>query len=75
MSTKKATRTRRLKVQFYRHHPGILKQGWRWRITASNGRIVGAATEGYRDRRDCARNFELVTGFIDKRVPEWTVYR
>ena len=26
---------------------------WRWRRTATNGRIVGAATEGYKNRTDC----------------------
>lgn len=30
--------------------------GWRWRRTASNGRIVGAATQGYANRADCIEN-------------------
>ena len=30
--------------------------GWRWRRTASNGRIVGAATQGYSNRNDCIAN-------------------
>ncbi|ASP29930.1 DUF1508 domain-containing protein [Qipengyuania flava] len=30
--------------------------GWRWRRTASNGRIVGASTEAYRNRSDCEAN-------------------
>ncbi|MEX0827884.1 MAG: DUF1508 domain-containing protein [Haliea sp.] len=30
--------------------------GWRWRRTASNGRIVGAATEGYTNKSDCIAN-------------------
>jgi len=29
---------------------------WRWRRTASNGRIVGASTEGYVNRSECIRN-------------------
>ncbi|MGE4299404.1 MAG: YegP family protein [Desulfovibrionaceae bacterium] len=29
---------------------------WRWRCTASNGRIVGAATQGYKNRADCVEN-------------------
>lgn len=29
---------------------------WRWRRTASNGRIVGAATEGYEHKSDCIAN-------------------
>jgi uncharacterized protein YegP (UPF0339 family) len=27
--------------------------GYRWRRTASNGRVVGAATQGYSNRADC----------------------
>lgn len=29
---------------------------WRWRRTASNGRIVGASTEGYSSRANCLSN-------------------
>ncbi len=30
--------------------------GWRWRRTASNGRIVGSSTQGYSNRSDCIDN-------------------
>jgi uncharacterized protein YegP (UPF0339 family) len=30
--------------------------GWRWRRTASNGRIVGSSTEAYSNRSDCIAN-------------------
>ena len=30
--------------------------GWRWRRTASNGRIVGSSTESYVNRTDCISN-------------------
>ena len=30
--------------------------GWRWRRTASNGRIVGSSTQGYSNRADCIAN-------------------
>lgn len=30
--------------------------GWRWRRTASNGRIVGASTEAYVNKSDCIDN-------------------
>lgn len=30
--------------------------GWRWRRTASNGRIVGASTQAYTNRSDCEAN-------------------
>lgn len=29
---------------------------WRWRRTASNGRIVGASTQGYVNKSDCIDN-------------------
>lgn len=29
---------------------------WRWRRTATNGKIVGASTEGYSNRSDCVDN-------------------
>lgn len=32
------------------------KDGWRWRRTAPNGRIVGASTEGYANKADCIAN-------------------
>ncbi|MCO6500522.1 MAG: DUF1508 domain-containing protein [Vicingus serpentipes] len=34
------------------------RKEWRWRRTASNGRIVGASTEGYINRIDCILNAE-----------------
>lgn len=30
--------------------------GWRWRRTAANGRIVGSATQGYSNKQDCIDN-------------------
>lgn len=32
------------------------KNEWRWTHTARNGRIVGASTEGYKERRQCLQN-------------------
>lgn len=29
---------------------------WRWRRTASNGRIVGSSSQGYKNRADCIEN-------------------
>lgn len=37
-----------------------LKYEWRWRITASNGRIIGASTEGYINKGDCIYNAQSV---------------
>lgn len=32
------------------------KGDWRWRRTAPNGRIVGASSQGYSNKRDCIAN-------------------
>jgi len=29
---------------------------WRWNRKAANGKIVGASTEGYKNRADCVAN-------------------
>ena len=34
----------------------LANDGWRWRRTASNGRIVGASSQGYSNRQDCIDN-------------------
>mgnify|MGYP002813971022 FL=1 len=36
---------------------------WRWTIHDSiNHKILGASSEGYRDRIDCVRNLRRITG-------------
>ena len=40
------------KWQFYQDAGGM----WRWRRSASNGKIVGSSTEGYHNRSDCVAN-------------------
>lgn len=32
------------------------KKEWRWRRKASNGKIVGASTQGYVNKSDCISN-------------------
>jgi uncharacterized protein YegP (UPF0339 family) len=36
--------------------------GWRWTMTASNGRIKGASTQGYSRREAALRNIFSVVG-------------
>lgn len=40
------------KWEFYKDS----KSEWRWTRTASNGKIVGASTEGYKNKQDCIDN-------------------
>jgi len=38
--------------EFYKDAKGE----WRWRRTSANGKIVGASTEGYKNKIDCIEN-------------------
>ncbi len=40
------------KLEIYQDKKGE----WRWRRTASNGKIVGASSEGYSDKKSCEEN-------------------
>lgn len=41
---------------------GLGSKEFRWRVVASNGRIVGASSEGYHNRKDCAGNAIRIGG-------------
>lgn len=41
-------------LHFYKDEKGE----WRWKIVASNGRIIGASTEGYKRLRSAEQNLE-----------------
>tara|TARA_R110000787_G_scaffold232448_1_gene339603 strand:- start:302 stop:502 length:201 start_codon:yes stop_codon:yes gene_type:complete len=45
------------KWEFYQDH-NEKHHKWRWRRTASNGRIVGASTQGYAEKEECIENAE-----------------
>ena len=40
------------KWEFYKDS----KNEWRWKRIAPNGKIVGASTEGYKNKSDCEAN-------------------
>lgn len=40
------------KWEFYKDSAG----GWRWRRIASNGKIIGASSQGYKNHQDCVDN-------------------
>ena len=40
------------KIKFYKDNANE----WRWRRVAPNGEIVGASTEGYKNKTDCQSN-------------------
>ena len=44
---------------------------WRWRMTNTDGKIVGAACEGYKDKGDCEKNAKRSKSAKDK----WDFYQ
>lgn len=43
------------RTTLYKDH----KNEFRWRTQAANNRIVGAATEGYKNKQECIENAKL----------------
>lgn len=43
-------------VQFYKT---LFTRQWRWKIKASNGKIVAASTESFKNRLDCINNAQI----------------
>ncbi len=41
---------------------------WRWRRTASNGEIIGASTEGYKNLHDCEANASIHGWGVSEKV-------
>jgi uncharacterized protein YegP (UPF0339 family) len=44
-----------MKWEFYKDRRGE----WRWRKRAGNNKIVGASSEGFKNRVDCIRNARM----------------
>jgi len=36
------------------------KGEWRWRLRASNSKIIADSSEGYKDKKDCLHGIDLV---------------
>lgn len=53
-------------IEFYttkrnKYNPFVgTKVDYRWRVTADNGRIIGASTQGYSNLEDCVYNAQSV---------------
>ena len=41
---------------YYKDHEGE----WRWRLKASNGRIIADSAEGYKNEQDCLDDIDRV---------------
>jgi uncharacterized protein YegP (UPF0339 family) len=44
-------------LEFYK-----TSDGWRWTLSARNGRIIGASSEAFETREGCDNNANLVLG-------------
>lgn len=51
-------------VEIYKTRRWNLKTEWRWRIKADNGRIIGASSEGYRNKQDLINNMISIVGSL-----------
>lgn len=65
---------RMMRFELYRDH----SRQWRWRLRASNGKIVADCAEGYRYRRGALRGIELCQESVlaeiimtTRKVGEW----
>ena len=56
---------RTAKLEIYRD----AKREWRWRLRASNGRIVADSGEGYRRRASMRRGIECARVMLSSDVP------
>lgn len=52
------------KIEFYKDQ----SDEWRWRVTAANGRIIGAASEGYTSKRGAEDNLHALFKVLDTPV-------
>jgi uncharacterized protein YegP (UPF0339 family) len=43
---------------------------WRWQVKASNGRIIGASSEGYKRRGRAIDNLLSITGYVVRILDE-----
>jgi hypothetical protein len=48
----------------------FLRKEWRWRITANNGKIIAASSEGYRNRKDLSINMASTLGSLGEFLTE-----
>jgi uncharacterized protein YegP (UPF0339 family) len=57
-------------VQVYKTITWYLKPEWRWRITANNGKVIAASSEGYRNRVDLISNMASITASLGEFITE-----
>ena len=46
---------------YYKDH----KNEWRWRLVASNGRIIADSAEGYENESECKKDIDRVKASAD----------
>ncbi|UOM32867.1 YegP family protein [Acuticoccus sp. I52.16.1] len=58
--------TKKDQIQYYEDKAGE----WRWRMVDADGTVIGAASEGYKDKADCEKNAKRGKNAKDK----WEFY-
>jgi len=53
-------------IEYYKDSAGE----WRWRVTASNGEIIGASSEGYVRKIDAVKNVAALRGALQTLVSD-----
>ena len=48
---------------------------WRWKLTAANGEIVCASSQGFSRKLDCQINCELTFDGLKQNKGNWHTYR
>ena len=59
-----------MKLEIYRVAAAFSSQMWRWRVTARNGRIVAASSEGFSRASGAKRNLRTTLRHLVKLVDE-----
>lgn len=58
-----------MKLEFYEVVTPVKSDRWRWRITAANGRIVAASSEGFARREGAVENATLTYNMLAQLLP------
>ena len=57
-------------LEVYSKITWTLKKEWRWRITANNGKVIAASSEGYRNREDLINNMASTSVSLGEFITE-----
>jgi len=50
-------------IEFYQN---FITRQWRWRVKANNGKIIGASSESFWNKKDCEHNLDILFDVLKK---------